>query len=137
MLVSLITSFLVLTTTLQSSTCHSHSYGVAKGTWFQEITDKIDVFQDLNNAAATPFGTPFHKCNKKEKCNFLLKDLKSGKYIEFTNESDLPKDRARYLIWKKMPQSKIMLKIYTGYFRKKRHPLSLESLQEIIEFESI
>ena len=109
MLASSITSFLVLTTTLHSATCYSQSNGVAKGTWFQEITDKSDVFQDLNTPVATPFGTPLHKCNKKEQCNFLLQDLTSGKYIEFNNESDLPKDRARYLIWKKMPQSKMML----------------------------
>ena len=75
--------------------------GIISATFYEEISSLAAIGND-SEAAKWTIHKYHHQCSIREACYFVVKDVRSQSYMTYSDENELPLDRAWHRIWRKI-----------------------------------
>ena len=74
----------------------------AAGVYYEEISGTDGNTYIEGSMQRTPIiHKSFHKCSISQYCNYVIKNLTSGKFSLYNNNADFPSNKTVLRIWKK------------------------------------
>ena len=96
-------SYRLLPCLLMAFRCYGH-----EDTYFEEMFASNGYSVDESATMKTPLiHKAFHKCSISEACKYVVENTETGNFTHFGNENELPADKTKLRIWKKMQRNKI------------------------------
>ena len=96
-------SYRLLIWSLMAFRCYGND-----GTYFEEMFVSDGYSVDKSATMKTPLiHKAFHKCSISEACNYVVENTETGTFTHYKNENEIPADKTKLRIWKKMQRNKI------------------------------
>ena len=79
-----------------------HIFIHANGVFYEEMLgpNGVATFEDSSRGSSFIHET-FHLCSMTETCNFVIKNIASGMFSQYSSEAEFPQSKTGFRVWKK------------------------------------